>query len=213
MTKRNFEYILFDWDGCLANTLPIWMQVYKKVFASYGFYPTEKDIAEKVFGKLDGNRIIGVTDDEGFREKLSLETREHLSEAKLFEHVYDTLIGLKKTKRLALLSSSPKFVVEKATMFNKVYELFEIILAAEDQKYHKPDPWGINTIMNFFSAKKEEVIMVGDADKDVLACHNAGIASCVFYPETNKSIYDRDFLLSLKADYFIEDFGELLKIV
>ena len=106
----------------------------------------------------------------------------------MFEHVYDVLNELKKNKRLALLSSSPKKVVERATTFNKVNGLFEIILAAEDQKYHKPNPWGIDTILTFFNADKKKVIMVGDGDKDVMACHNTGISSCLFYPETNSNL-------------------------
>jgi len=181
--RRMFSYILFDWDGCLANTLQIWMESYKKVFALFGFYPSEKDIAEKVFGKWDGNRVIGVTDDEMFRERLFKEVNYRLIKAKLFDHVYETLHSLRNSgKKLALLSSSPKVIVNKAMKLNNVTDLFEINICHEDVTNHKPNPEGVNRIIKFFKADKKDFIMVGDADKDVEACHNAGISSCLFYP-------------------------------
>lgn len=211
--KRNFEYILFDWDGCLADTLSIWMDSYKKIFARYGFHPSDKDIAEKVFGKWDGHRVIGVTDDS-FRDKLFADVNPKLMKAPLFEHVFDVLTDLKSAgKRMALLSSSEREVVLEATKYNRVSGMFEMILCRQDQPQLKPNPYGINAICSHFAADKGKTIMIGDADKDVEASRNAGISSCIFFPEANRAIYDRQFLLGLKADYLIEDFRKLKEIV
>lgn len=214
MSKHNFDYILFDWDGCLANTVPIWMSAYKKTFASYNVFPSESDIADKVMGIWDGNRAFGIMDDEDFRNKLFEEADTKLMNAQLFSNVFETLSELKKNKKkLVLISNSLKKVIAVATKRNKVDTIFDLILCREDVAHLKPDPEGINKVLQYFKVQNTQAIMVGDSDKDVEACKNAGIASCLFYPKANRTIYKKDFLVSLKADYFIEDFRELLKIV
>lgn len=214
MKKGQFEYILFDWDGCLADTLSIWMDAYLSVFAGYGFSPTRKDIAEKVFGIHSGHRIIGVTDDEGFRLKLNTEVNPKLKKASLHPYVYETLNEVKSSgRKLAVISSSYREIVVAAITHNKLSGMFDSIVCREDVNAYKPDPEGILKTMGCLHAKSEKSIMIGDADKDVEAGRNAGITSCIYYPKVNENIYSRQFLENLKPDYLIEDFRKLLEIL
>jgi beta-phosphoglucomutase-like phosphatase (HAD superfamily) len=66
---KNYNYILLDWDGCLAKTLDIWLQAYKDTFAEYGVYPDEKYITHEVFVNWDGMTKL-VPDKEEYIKKL-----------------------------------------------------------------------------------------------------------------------------------------------
>lgn len=137
MANGQFQYVLFDWDGCLADTLSIWMEAYVGVFASYGLRPSRAVIAEKVFGNLLGHRAVGVTDDEGFRIKLASAVDMGLRHAPLHKNVRQVLDELRlRRKTMAVISSSDKAVVGDAMQHNGVSAYFSSVLCKEDVTRH-----------------------------------------------------------------------------
>lgn len=51
---KTYTYILLDWDGCLAKTLDLWLEVYQQTFAEYNIFPEDKAIIQQVFGDWNG---------------------------------------------------------------------------------------------------------------------------------------------------------------
>ncbi len=69
---KTYNYLLFDWDGCLAQTLEVWRDSYVSIFAEYDLHPTKKQITTEVFGDWDGPLNIGLPkkDLDQFTKKL-----------------------------------------------------------------------------------------------------------------------------------------------
>lgn len=209
-----FKYILFDWDGCLANTLPIWLAGYKEIFKQYKISPSDKEIVDQVFGRWEGPKTFGVNNLEEFTDKLVTEVNKHILCANLHKYVLSTLLSIKKqNKIISIITSSRKSQIQMQLKKHNITNIIDFIISAEDILKHKPDPEGINKILNYFKAPKNQTIIIGDSDKDIIAGKNARITAAVFYPQSNQVYYKKEDLLKLKPDYFFTDFRKLLKIV
>jgi phosphoglycolate phosphatase len=57
-------------------------------------------------------------------------------------------------------------------------QYFFEIYGGDSLPMKKPDPMGIKTLMNRVSVPKENTLMVGDSDTDVLTGRNAGVWTC-----------------------------------
>src|SRR3989344_9574031 len=69
--KNIYNYILFDWDGGLANTLSLWLDAHKKAFKESNLNPTDREIIKEEFGTWTGAKKLGITDLEKFNQSLS----------------------------------------------------------------------------------------------------------------------------------------------
>ena len=212
MTK-DYQYILFDWDGCLANTLPIWLAAYKEVCSAYGVYPSDEEIIKKAFGDWQAEKKFGISDHDGFVQQLRAFVLPKLPAAPLHTGVKETLIKLAKSHKLAIITSSRKENLTPALKLNEIEDLFIAVITTEDLKHDKPDPEGIEKALEKLRGNKAQAIIIGDSIKDITAGKNAGITTAVFYPEANHALYTRDFIEIFKADYIMTDLKELENIV
>jgi len=209
-----YRYFLFDWDGSLANTLPIWFAEYKKVFAKYGIEVTNEIIAREVLGDWEGPKRLGIVNEEEFFAELENEVLEKLNEAKLNPDVYQILSLIKQSGgKIGVVTASKKRWVKGALRNNCLRELVDVFLGKEDVGYVKPDPESLLKAMRLMGAKKEETLMVGDNQKDILAAKRAGMDSCLYFPKRYEEYYDAKFQRSLGATYVIGDFSELKRFL
>lgn len=207
----NKSIYLFDWDGCLADTLSVWLAGYRKIFNEFGLFPTDTEIA-KIFGDWKGPEKLGFKDDvQVFINKLLAEVQPHLSEVKLNSNAKNVLETLKNNgKKIAVLTSSKKQDVYPRLEKYMLLPLIDCFLAMEDVEKYKPDPEIINKAIKILNGTKEETIIIGDGDKDVVCGQNAGVQTVIYFPEINSKFYTEEYLRSLNPDYFIRDFMELI---
>lgn len=211
---KQYKYILFDWDGCLAKTLDIHLESYKKTFAEFGIYPEDQTITEEVFGDWNGPKKLGIKDINAYTKKYLKRVNEIYPTVVLYEGVTETLNTLKDNgKKLALLTTSLKPTVQPALEHYNLTNMFEIFLSAEDVKNHKPDPEIINKAIKQLNGKKEQSIIIGDSKSDLSAANNAKIDSILYFPEHNKIFYSIDTLKTFKPTYTINHFKDILKII
>lgn len=126
----------------------------------------------------------------------------------LYPNVMDTLKELKKRGIILTIASSRS----NASLTEYVKNLglsstITYILGANDVKNGKPDPEAVNRTLEHFNLKAEEAIVVGDTVFDIEMGRNAGTGTCGVS-------YGNGSMESLsKADWVIDDFGELLKLI
>lgn len=211
MRYKNF---LFDWDGSLADTLPIWFAGYTKVFAKYGITVTNEIISREVIGDWQGPLRLGVTKMEDFISDLETEVMDKLNGAKLNPGVFEILMQIKeKGGKIAIVTASKKRWVKGALRNNGLRDLVDVFLGKEDVEYVKPDPESLNKALRIIGGNIEETIMIGDNGKDILAGKAAGMDTGLYFPKRYQEFYSREIQLGWGATMMIDDFKKLEKLL
>lgn len=210
---NQYQYILFDWDGCLAKTLEVWLVAYRNALAHYGKYPTDREIGT-YFGDRNLEKHFGIDDHEVFTKMFIDEATINLTEVELYDGAKDALTALKNTgHKLALISSSPRQVLDTSLSYNNLTTMFEIVISGEDVINHKPHPESLEKALGHLGGLKEKTIMIGDSTKDIGAANNFGVDSILIYHPSHDVFYERKVLEAESPTYIIEDFRGLPGII
>lgn len=212
--KKTYNYLLFDWDGCLADTLSCWMKSYKKAFAQFDIFPSEEEIVNKVFGGWDNPKKLGIKNINKFNSILVPDINNKLKKAKLHKNVKKTLIQLKKIGiKIAIVTTAKRDSVLPALEKHQLKKIIDVFLGKEDVKNTKPNPEIIKKAIKLLNANKKSSLMIGDSKSDVQAGINAHIDTLIFYPAQNQKFYTLENLKKLKPNYLITNFDDLLTLV
>jgi len=216
--KNKYKYILFDWDGCLAKTLDIWLRVYKELCVERGIKIgrlNDFEIVEKSFGKwAPGLANLGIKDaDVAYKEAVDKVMVEY-GRVNLYPNAENTLLKLKnKNKKLALLSSSFRAWIDKPLKYRHFNKYFDFIIGRDEVKNGKPDPEQIFRAMDNLDADKQSTLIIGDSDHDIKAGHAANICTVLYYPVENHRFYSEEFLREQNPNYVIDNLLDLIKII
>lgn len=204
-----YKYFLFDWDGSLADTLPDWFRVHKKILLQNGVKVSDETICQETFGKTDA-RELGVTDVEKYLDDIEKEILPSLDNAVLNPNVKEILEAIKsKGGKVGIMTDSKKRWVKHALRNNGLRSLVDVFLGREDVENRKPDPEIVFKALKYMGGNVSETIVTGDSWKDVQAAKAAMADSCLYFPKKYEEFYDKKSQMSLGATYVIEDFGKL----
>lgn len=81
-----------------------------------------------------------------------------------------------------------------------IYDCFSDFVTSENGFPSKPAPDAVEYILNKHSLKKDETVMIGDREIDVLSGKNAGTYGCLFTRENKETA----------ADFVIDDIKKIL---
>ncbi len=212
--KTAYHYVLFDWDGCIAQSLKIWISAYKKVFQQFGKQIEVKDILETVLGDWNGPLKLGVHDIKAYNTAVLKEVNQHLPKVDLYPHVKETILALRDHGVLmAIVTNSKRDSVLPALAYHGIIEYIDLFLGEEDVSHYKTHPEIIHKALYLLEAQPHEALIIGDSDKDIVAGKRAGIATALYYPPYNRAYHDLKELKKCHPDYIIEDFRVLTPIV
>ncbi len=140
--------------------------------------------------------------------------KKKLPDVKLYPDVMFVLKELKKkNKKLALITTSSHKNIEHLLVKHGLVSVFDVIIAGDDVRNHKPHPEPLELAIKKMDGNKEDAIMIGDSDKDLGASVNAGIDSILFYPPEHEKFYDIKKLNELKPKYVVRNFKEVIQII
>jgi pyrophosphatase PpaX len=214
---KKYNYFLFDWDGCLADTLTIWLKAYKQLFIEFHLHPTDKEISEKVFGSWTGPLNVGLQqkDLEEYIKKLLVIVNANFPKVKLNPNAKTILKDLKNHgKKLAIITTSIRSSLLPALKNNELLDIFDAIITGEDVSKQKPDPESVIKATKIMKGCLTETVMIGDSEKDIELAKNSGIDSALYYfPEYHSKFYDLEKWKIYKPTYIINDFFELKKYI
>jgi pyrophosphatase PpaX len=212
--KKTYETYLFDWDGTLGESLGVWLNAYKKVFAQYEIYPTDLDITKKVFGDWKGPVKLGVPEEEleTYNQQLLRLVNDGMIHVELSPHVTEVLQKLHQGgAKLSIITTSRRATLESCKSFQQVRHYFNPIITQDDVVHGKPDPEIIFKALHELKAAIETAVIVGDTKKDIQAGNNAGIDSILFFPPFHQPYYDEAEIFSYNPTRVIADFSELIE--
>lgn len=201
---------LFDWDGTLGNSLPLWFATYLEVFTLFGVKTSYHEIADKVLGDWDGPANLGVKDLSGFYKVMEERLAEELDEVILNKGVMEMVQKIKaEGGKVGLVTTSKRSYVEGALKNTGLWPYLDVFLGKEDVSQYKPDPEILNKAMIVLGIKPEQTIMIGDSVKDIEAAQRAGVRSVLYFPKRYREFYGSERKLAFKPGRVIEDFEEM----
>ncbi len=199
------KYIVFDFDGTIADTFDI---IKALVIKEYGEYAVNFDFES-----------IKNEDTKGLLRKLNIplwklpqmalnvtSKLEDNKDVKLFPEIIDLLNSLKKNYKLGILSSNSRENIIDTLIKHNIDNLFEFV-------YSGSSIFGKHLVLKKMCSKYKidprEVIYVGDEDRDIVATKKAKIKNiAVTWGFNSKEKLSRE-----KPDYIVDSRMQILEVV
>lgn len=211
---KQYSLLLFDWDGCIVNTLTIYLKAYKMTFAHFGLYPTEEEIIKKVFGSWHAPTLLGVKNLEEFNRLLVINADKFMDSITLNPYVKETLEQFQnKGKKMAILTSSKRNTISIGLEKTGISKFFDLIITVDDVKEYKPNPEGVLTALKYFKQVPDKTVLIGDSKSDLGAAKNAGVDAILYVSKENKNFYGLEEYVSFSPTFTIEEFRQLHAII
>lgn len=214
---KTYQYILLDWDGNIAQTLGLWPDaidiVLRKKYAVQLSHGELVKACGGVAAFLSSHTDLSVDEGKLVLEDATKIVKQRLPTVELYPDAADVLHTLKdKGKSLAVITSSIRSVVEPLLEKYEMKDLFDAVICIEDTKHRKPHAEPLLKALELIGGATEQALIVGDTEKDIVAGHNAGVDSVLFYPIEHQTYYSLDELKRYNPTYVISDFFDLVKM-
>lgn len=173
--------ILFDMDGVLLDSMRFQADAWAKVFKEFDIEITREDIY-LLEGSNNKGMIRAIFEKYGKIPKpwqfdyLVKKKREVLEFEQIepFKGIQDCLKALKQNFRLAVVSGSSCYIVEKVmNHFFPTY--FEVIITGDDFEFGKPEPAPYIKALEKLNLTMNECIVVENAPLGITAAKRAGL--------------------------------------
>jgi len=209
---KKYDYFLLDWDGNLAKTLDIWLEACRAPLEKRELTLTDEQIAAMFGGVIKQLRLWGIADPETIFDEMDVIAKRKLPDVELYPDALEVLEGLRAAhKKLALITTSLHENIDHLLEKYSLAPYFDVVIAGDDVKQHKPDPEPLERALKILGADKGRAVMIGDSDKDIRAAKNTGIDSILFYPPEHRKFYHLASLKQLRPTYIVEDFRDILE--
>jgi HAD superfamily hydrolase (TIGR01509 family) len=208
------KYILFDNDGVLVHTEPLYYKANIKALKEY--FNVELEFNEYMKIMSEGTTVWQKALTKGFtqkeieiaRNKRNEYYQEFLkTENILIDGVKEVLKELSKNYRMGIVTTSRRVDFEIIHKDLGIINFMDFILCEEDYEFAKPHPEPYLKGLEIFGANKDEAIVIEDSTRGLTAAYKAGI-ECVIVK--NDFTITQDFS---KASYFINNLNELKTIL
>jgi sugar-phosphatase len=214
---------IFDMDGLLLDSEPLWKEAEVAVFRSVGVPLTKELCRETVGVRLDGvvRHWYGKYpwQHESFE---SVEARVLAAVSRLIEErgrlmpgVSETIEALRaENYALAVASSSPMQLMRTALEKLEIIDFFSVLHSAEFEERGKPDPAVYLSAIGQLGVDREHCIAFEDSVIGVRAAKGAG-ARVIAVPDpadiSNPGFAVADMVLSSLADFSLEGLVRVLE--
>ncbi|MBL1278959.1 MAG: hexitol phosphatase HxpB [Fluviicola sp.] len=212
---NSFEAVIFDMDGVLIDSEPLWKIAMEESFHSVGCHLTKKD-----FGKTVGLRIDEVVlfwhNEIGWKNVSPKELENRIinrmvelisTHGEPLKGVVNTLDFLrKKGLKIGLATSSYSVLIDAVLETINLREQFDVVHSAEGEDFGKPHPAVYLTVANQLKVKSQKCLVIEDSLNGIIS-GKAAQMKVVCIPE--KTHHPEPKLIL--ADYQFEDMEEMLK--
>ncbi|HET7580558.1 MAG TPA: HAD family hydrolase [Bacillales bacterium] len=172
--------VIFDFDGTLADTLPIIFKAFQHIFKTYR---SENVSPEAII------RMFGLTEEGIIRENFTPDLAEtvitdfhhfyqdhHDTWVKRSQEIEDLLHFIKaKGLNLAIMTGKGRATLDLSLKALEMEDLFDMTVTGDEVSKPKPDPEGILKIMRALNTSPDEAIFIGDSNNDICAGKSAGV--------------------------------------
>jgi len=183
------EAVLFDLDGTLVNSIPIYKQAFEETLRTFGFSFTTEEFNDVYWN----NRKLSVllpTLGAGHLEPAIRAHRDDLyirrlgEQVEWFEDAKLLLPCLDRTIPKAIVTGSWRSFVNAIERRADLSAVSSVIITADDcRPYEKPHPHGLLVAAERLGVAPARCVYVGDQDLDIQATRAANMADCLIVRE------------------------------
>lgn len=172
--------VLFDFDGTIADTLPLIFHSFREVFVKYNakthsdeeiiamFGPPEKGIIE--------SHIRPEQREAAFQHYLELYDSKHPELVKAYPDIVKALQLLKDNGlHLGVVTGKGRDSAEISLRHLELAQYFDVIITGDDVEKPKPDPEGLLKAMDRLHVLPSQTVYIGDSNGDIQAGKQAGV--------------------------------------
>lgn len=189
-------------DGTLTETNQLIFDSFNSIAMKYKGKTYSPAEIVAMFGPPEEGALLDIVGeeqiDQAMKEYLIFYRKHHKELARVHPGIPALLRFLQKRKVHCALFTGKGIRTTTITM--QAFGLtpyFEYVVTGNDVVNHKPAPEGIQKILDHFSLRKEEALMVGDSVGDVKAARDAGVKVAVVLWDS----YTKEKVLQMKTDY------------
>ena len=214
LEKNNIEAVIFDMDGVLIDSEPLWKIAMQETFDAIGCNLTKKD-----FGKTVGLRIDEVI--EFWYEAIGWENHGPKEvENKIVERMVELisehgkpLLGVvemlqflrDKNIKIGLATSSYSVLIEAVLSILNLKDQFDFVHSAENEEYGKPHPAVYLTVAKKLGVHPQKCLVIEDSLNGIIS-GKAAQMKVVCIPEKT---HQPEPKLSI-ADFMFTDLEKML---
>ncbi len=202
--------ILFDMDGVIVDSEEIHFKSYQKTFLNHNIDLTSEEYYDLWTKQGKGVEEFAAkygydVEPEKIKDEKGIIFRKMIYEnPRLIEDADKAIKELSKKYRLALVSSSRKADVAAVLESTNLRQYFEVVVSRQDVVNKKPAPDSFLLATEKLGLSTDEVIVVEDAEKGIVAAYNGGIKSIAIPTEITR---DNDFS---KADKVLDNISQII---
>ena len=177
------QTVLFDFDGTIADTLPVSFEAFKYVFDKYDKRTmTDKEIIQ----------LFGPSEDVIIRKYLVNKEKVEYAIEDYYDHyekghnrefecltdIQDMLTVLKEMDlNLGIITGKSRRSLTLSLEILNLYDYFDVTISGDEVKEPKPNPEGIFKSLTLLHNAPSEAVFVGDSQADMAAGSSAKVTT------------------------------------
>ena len=208
MSKYAF---IWDLDGTLLDSYDVIVESLYQIYNEQNIHIEKKYILREIINDSVATFIMNMETAfgipfEDLKARYSYLTGERLRDIRPMIHAKDILNFLRDNGIKSYVLTHRGTSTERVLKNTELSEYFEEVVCALNGFPRKPDPTGMNYLINKYDLDKEHTFYVGDRMLDVECACNAGIKSILFINNKNITVPTG------KETYVIKDLLEIKDI-
>ena len=170
---------LFDWDGCLFDSMPIWWEGVEHLLAQDRWSEQLTVFRGRPGQMIEAFDNLPADEAEAFWQELRPWVLQNLlAKGRLFAGALEILKFLHhQGVALALVTNSEQSVTRPLLAKFGIKQYFDTVVTYDQVSQPKPAAEPVLLAVNRLSLPVEQSVMVGDSVKDVLSAKSAGASS------------------------------------
>lgn len=213
--KPSFRVVVFDLDGTIGNTLPLCIEAFRRSVEPLSGKSVSDDEIVATFGPSEEGSILKLIPnayEKGVADYLYWYEHLHDMCPEAFDGIPELIHELTiRGVHLAMVTGKGVHSTRISLQRFGLADCFDIVETGHSKGPRKAD--GLRAVLTYYGdVEKSQILYVGDAPSDILACQQVGIAiAAAAWADTSNP----QKLLELKPDalfYSISDFSDWLLV-